>query len=109
MNARAPLQPVAISPVEEIVAEIRAGLPQGAEVLAKAIQVDPTVKTDPKAASDALELARRKVQDLRIAKSTFFALADVGPVGADDAKRIAWLERKDKKKLQLMIADIAVQ
>jgi hypothetical protein len=58
------------------VAEVRTGLPQGAELLSAAWKVDPAVGTDLKAAADALEIARRKVQDLRLAKSTFFALAD---------------------------------
>jgi len=31
------------------------------------------------------------------------------PAWSDDAKRLAWLERKDKKKFALMVADIAVQ
>ena len=31
------------------------------------------------------------------------------PAWSDDAKRIAWLERRDKRKFVLMIADIAVQ
>ena len=31
------------------------------------------------------------------------------PAWSDDGKRLAWLERRDKKKLDLMIADITVQ
>jgi len=58
------------------VAEVRSGLPQGAELMGAAIAADATVRTDPKAAAEALRNARRKVQDLRMAKSTFFALAD---------------------------------
>ncbi|HEX7668059.1 MAG TPA: hypothetical protein VF395_00665 [Polyangiaceae bacterium] len=58
------------------VAEVRTGLPQGADLLGAAWKADPAVGTDLKAAADALEVARRKVQDLRVAKSTFFALAD---------------------------------
>jgi hypothetical protein len=58
------------------VEEVRKGLPAGAEVLAASLKSDAAVMTDPKAASRALEEARRKVQDLRVAKSTFFALVD---------------------------------
>jgi hypothetical protein len=56
--------------------EIRGGLPAGAEALGALLAADAAVGTDPKAASRALEEARRKVQDLRVAKSTFFALVD---------------------------------
>lgn len=35
--------------------------------------------------------------------------AAVLPAWSDDGKRLAWLERKDKKKFQLMVADISVQ
>jgi WD40 repeat protein len=31
------------------------------------------------------------------------------PAWSDDGKRLAWLERKDKKKFQLMVADISTQ
>lgn len=58
------------------VAEVRTGLPQGAALMAAAWKADPAVGTDLKAAADALEITRRKVQDLRLAKSTFFAIAD---------------------------------
>lgn len=57
-------------------AEIRKGLPVGAQELGKrwaAGGIDLTV--DAAAAREALEQARNKVQDLRVAKSTFFALA----------------------------------
>jgi dipeptidyl aminopeptidase/acylaminoacyl peptidase len=37
------------------------------------------------------------------------ARAAILPAWSDDGKRLAWLERKDKKKYQLMIADISVQ
>jgi len=56
--------------------EVRRGLPAGADALGALLKSDATALTDSKAASRALEEARRKVQDLRIAKSTFFALAD---------------------------------
>ena len=58
------------------VEEVRKGLPPGAEVLGASLKSDAAVMTDPKAARRALEEARRKVQDLRVAKSTFFALVD---------------------------------
>jgi hypothetical protein len=57
--------------------EVRTGLPLGAQELAKhwaASSADLT--TDAEAARDAINRARNKVQDLRVAKSTFFALAD---------------------------------
>ena len=56
--------------------EVRKGLPLGAQELGKrwaAAGADLT--NDPEAARDALNYARNKVQDLRVAKSTFFALA----------------------------------
>jgi hypothetical protein len=56
--------------------EVRQGLPLGATELGKrwaASGADLTL--DSEAARDALNLARNKVQDLRVAKSTFFALA----------------------------------
>ncbi len=58
------------------VAEVRSGLPLGAQELAKrwaSEGVDLT--SDAEAARAALNHARNKVQDLRVAKSTFFALA----------------------------------
>jgi hypothetical protein len=66
--------------VKKDVDEVRRGLPAGAAALGTALQSDATIMTDPKAARRALEDARRKVQDLRIAKSTFFALADLNGV-----------------------------
>jgi hypothetical protein len=56
--------------------EIRQGLPLGAAELEKILGSAPL---DPEAARDALTKARGRVQDLRTAKSTFFALA--GPDG----------------------------
>ena len=55
--------------------EIRRGLPEGARELAKIWSAED-LSADPQAARDALERARDKVQDLRVAKSTFFALTD---------------------------------
>jgi hypothetical protein len=60
------------------VSEVQSGLPLGAQELAKrwaAAGVDLT--TDSEAAREAINQARNKVQDLRVAKSTFFALADL--------------------------------
>jgi hypothetical protein len=57
--------------------EIRQGLPLGGAELEKLIA--PEQPLDPQTARDALEKARGRVQDLRTAKSTFFALA--GPDG----------------------------
>ena len=62
------------------VGEVRSGLPAGADALAAAWKADASIATDSKAAQRALEDARRKVQDLRVAKSTFFALADTSGV-----------------------------
>lgn len=62
------------------VAEVRAGLPRGAEELAKRWGTGASELTsDGEAAREALNQARNKVQDLRVAKSTFFAL--VAPDG----------------------------
>jgi hypothetical protein len=59
--------------VEADVAEVRAGLPEGAKHIAKRY-VDANPADDPEQARLALEKARSAVQDLRVAKSTFFAL-----------------------------------
>ena len=56
--------------------EIREGLPYGARELEKIVGKDAL---SPETAREALEKARGRVQDLRTAKSTFFALA--GPDG----------------------------
>jgi hypothetical protein len=58
------------------VEEVRTGLPQGADLLAASWKADPSIGTDLNALSDALQTTRRKVQDLRLAKSTFFAMAN---------------------------------
>ena len=58
-------------------AEIRQGLPQGAEELAKHWADEPDPLTDPEAARRLLTRAHDKVQDLRVAKSSFFALASL--------------------------------
>lgn len=58
------------------VAEVREGLPQGAAELAKIWADGPDLLAEPEAAARALERARDRVQSLRVAKSTFFALAN---------------------------------
>lgn len=58
------------------VEEIRKGLPLGGQELAKRWAAGGLdLINDGNAAREALEQARAKVQDLRVAKSTFFALA----------------------------------
>ena len=37
------------------------------------------------------------------------ATAAILPAWSSDGKRMAWLERKDRKKYQLVVADVAVQ
>ncbi len=62
----------------EDVAELRRGLPAGAQHLREyfaAAKFD-----DAAAARAALDTARNKVQDLRVAKATFFALVDSGGI-----------------------------
>lgn len=63
--------------VKEDVQEVRKGLPEGAQHLAPLYKGDAKPEDDLKAAQGQLQLARGKVQDLRVAKSTFFALADL--------------------------------
>lgn len=58
------------------VQEIRAGLPEGAKQLTKLFEGTTAPKDDLPAVREALDRARNKVQDLRVAKSTFFALLD---------------------------------
>ncbi|MFO0571762.1 MAG: hypothetical protein U0263_39420 [Polyangiaceae bacterium] len=58
------------------VQEIRAGLPEGAKQLEKLFGDKAAPKDDLPAVREALDKARGKVQDLRVAKSTFFALLD---------------------------------
>ena len=58
------------------VQEVRAGLPQGAPYLRPLFEGANAAGEDLKAARVALDRARNKVQDLRVAKSTFFAVAD---------------------------------
>jgi len=59
--------------------EVRTGLPLGALELAKLLPPPEQGELEPQVAREALEKARNKVQDLRVAKSTFFAI--VAPTG----------------------------
>jgi hypothetical protein len=58
------------------VEEIRRGLPEGAGLLVKLYQADAPPKDDREAVRAGLARARSSVQDLRVAKATFFALVD---------------------------------
>lgn len=62
------------------VAEVRSGLPQGAKFLLPIFGTGKPPSEDPHAARIALETARNKVQDLRVSKGTFFAVAGVDGV-----------------------------
>ena len=57
------------------VAEVRSGLPQGAKFLLPLFATGKPASDDPHGARSALETARNKVQDLRVSKGTFFAVA----------------------------------
>lgn len=57
------------------VTEVRQGLPRGAEEMAKLWSGEANPLGDPEAARRLLTRTQSKVQDLRVAKSTFFALA----------------------------------
>lgn len=61
---------------ERDVAEVRAGMPQAIPYFQELWSKSDTV-LDPEAARDALHRGRAKVQDLRVAKSTFFAVAEL--------------------------------
>jgi hypothetical protein len=63
----------------EDVRQIRTGLPEGAAQLMTILPAPDKGELDAPTAREALEKARNKVQDLRVAKSTFFAL--VSPAG----------------------------
>lgn len=71
------------------VEEVRRGLPVGARELGKRWAADGVDLTrDVEAAREALNHARNKVQDLRVAKSTFFALATLdGKVVRNDREQ----------------------
>ena len=57
--------------------EVRQGLPRGAEEMAKLGSSEANPLGDPEAARRLLTRTQSKVQDLRVAKSTFFALASL--------------------------------
>jgi hypothetical protein len=65
-----------VKAANEDLREVRAGLPTGATHLVRLFEGGKRAADDPKAAEDALENARNRVQDLRTAKSTFFAVVD---------------------------------
>jgi len=67
---------VLVKAANEDLREVRTGLPLGATHLGRLFEGGKRAADDPKAAEDALENARNRVQDLRTAKSTFFAVAD---------------------------------
>lgn len=58
------------------VAEVRSGLPVGARVLEPLYKSDTQPRDDLERVQKLLQRARDSVQDLRVAKSTFFALVD---------------------------------
>lgn len=67
------------------VAEVRAGLPRGAPFLLPIFASGKPPSDDPHGARAALETARSKVQELRVSKGTFFAVAgNDGVVIRDD-------------------------
>jgi hypothetical protein len=63
----------------EDVRQLRAGMPLGAAEVDKLLPEKGLVDLDPMVARDTINKARNRVQDLRVAKSTFFAL--VAPSG----------------------------
>jgi len=77
--------PALTKATHEDVAEVRRGLPQGTKFLLPIFSTGKPAAEDPHAARNALETARSKVQDLRVAKGTFFAVTDEkGVVIRDD-------------------------
>ncbi len=59
------------------VEEVKRGLPEGVKQLLPLFKdPDKRLAEDPQRARAGLDKARRKVQDLRVAKSTFFAIAE---------------------------------
>ncbi len=63
-----------VAATEQDVAEVRQGLPEGAKKLSTLFKEAQPGVPDAQSASKALEAARDQVQDLRVAKSTFFAV-----------------------------------
>jgi hypothetical protein len=77
--------PALTKATQEDVAEVRSGLPQGTKFLLPIFSTGKPAADDPHAARNALETTRNKVQDLRVAKGTFFAVTDEkGVVIRDD-------------------------
>jgi hypothetical protein len=64
-----------VQTIQVDVQEVRAGLPQGAKHLAALFEKEEYREEKAAAAREAVQKARNKVQDLRVAKSTFFAVA----------------------------------
>src|SRR5512142_947549 len=62
--------------VHSYVAEVRSGLPAGARVLESLYKSGSPPRDDLERVQKVLQRARDSVQDLRVAKSTFFALVD---------------------------------
>lgn len=58
------------------VAEVRSGLPQAEPHLTAVLASATRPEENPQEVRDAIERARHKVQDLRVAKASFFALTD---------------------------------
>jgi hypothetical protein len=80
---------------ESDVQEVRTGMPKGATHLLRLWQGDADPLADPQAARVALDTARGKVQDLRVAKSTFFAVATLdGTVIRNDQDQDLMATRK---------------
>ena len=65
-----------VKTANEDLREVRSGLPAGTQHLVQLFAGGKRAADDPRAAEDALEKARSRVQDLRTAKSTFFAVVD---------------------------------
>lgn len=65
-----------VAAAKQDVAEVRSGLPEGAKLLTELFKASHPETPGAEDASRALELARERVQDLRIAKSTFFAVLE---------------------------------
>lgn len=78
-KAKANIAPL-VKATQSDVAEVRAGLPNGAKYLLPLFATGKPPSEDPHAAQIALENARNKVQDLRVSKGTFFAVADTSGI-----------------------------
>jgi hypothetical protein len=77
-----------VETAKQDVSEVRQGLPSGADELAKLWSDEANPLGDPEAARRLLTRAQSKVQDLRVAKSTFFALATLdGTVVRNDREQ----------------------